>query len=340
MKIKIEELKNMLTSAASRFVPVEDAAYFAKYYLKIHFRKSPRMNPLSEAVEDLKIWKKNRDDAVANIVDKESVLIMDFHGLSPSLKLKKVHDELERRAKRNGIAATGLINTSGIITLNLWVDALADRNLIGIAMVNGGTGLAVPFGAKKGFFGTNPMAYAIPTEADAIELDMATTEIPFFELRIAKEKGLFLKPGTAIDRKGLPTIDAACALGDDRAANLLPIGGGFKGYGIMMLIEILAGSLIRSYLSNEQKTGWNPEEYGCMIIAIDIGSFTDTAVFKKEVSAMVSALRAMDPADGVDSVPVPGDRGHLKLKQAMDRGEVEVDEAMIEGLRQMTKGLG
>jgi LDH2 family malate/lactate/ureidoglycolate dehydrogenase len=39
--------------------------------------------------------------------------------------------------------------------------------------------------------------------------------------------------------------DAAAALGDDGVANLLSIGGGFKGYGLVMLVEIMTGSLVR-----------------------------------------------------------------------------------------------
>ena len=108
---------------------------------------------------------------------------------------------------------------------------------------------------------------------------MAMSEIPFFQIKNAKDKGEALPEGSAVDRRGLPTTDAAVALGDDGTANLLPVGGGFKGYGLVMLIEILTGSLVRSLLSTKQTPGWNPPEYGGFVCAIDIASFTDRDLF-------------------------------------------------------------
>ncbi len=58
---------------------------------------------------------------------KPGISIKDFNGFPPSLKIKQIHDELERKAKANGIAAMGLCNSAGIITLNLWD---VDENII------------------------------------------------------------------------------------------------------------------------------------------------------------------------------------------------------------------
>lgn len=233
------------------------------------------------------------------------------------------------------MAAVGLRNSSGIITLNMWADGLARRGLIGMAMFNGGTECCVPLGARQGVLGTNPVAYAVPTLTDPVLLDMATTEIPFFDVKNARAEGRPLRPGVAVDGRGLPTTDPVQALGDNGVANLLPVGGGVKGYGIVMLIEILTGALVQSLCSTSQTRGWNPREYGCLILAMDIAAFTDPGRFKAEVSAMCDAIRSLEPAQGADRVTVPGDRGHQALKAALEKGFVEVEVGLARELRDL-----
>ena len=337
MRIAIEEIENKLRTAASKYISESEASYFAACTVGAHLRKAPRMNPVQDAVADLKVWNDLKGKAVETIVDNESVMLLDFHGLAPGLKIKEIHDELERRARKNGIAAAGFHSSSGIITLNMWSYGLAKRDLIGISMFNGGTECCVPYGGTRGVLGTNPFAYAIPTAETPMILDMATTEIPFFEVKQAKEKGLPLSANVAVDRNGAPTTDAREALTEDGVANLLPIGGGFKGYGIVMLVEILTSSLVRSLLSTQQTSGWNPTEYGCLMIAIDIGSFTDPVAFKQSVSEMSKTLRSMRPADGFDGVAIPGDRGHAKAREARERGEIDIADKIIEDLQKLAE---
>jgi len=53
---------------------------------------------------------------VQTIVDNIGVMIFDFNGLAPSLKIQYFHDMVEQKARRNGIAAIGFRNSSGINT--------------------------------------------------------------------------------------------------------------------------------------------------------------------------------------------------------------------------------
>jgi LDH2 family malate/lactate/ureidoglycolate dehydrogenase len=335
MQVDIRKLEGQLAAAARRFVSPEEADYFADLYMETHLKKSPRMNPLAEAVADLAVWDGKTRHEVAALVDKGAVTVMDFNGLAPSLKIKSIHETLADRARQFGMAAVGFRNSAGVITLNMWADGLARRDLIGIAMFNGGTGCMVPFGGTRGVLGTNPMAYAIPTAGDPVVLDMATTEIPFFEIKNAKEKGLSLRNHVAVDNHGKPTTVAGDALSDDGVANLLPIGGGFKGFGISLLIEVLTGALVQSLLSTQQTPGWHPHEYGCLILAMDIDGFTDKAAFKTAVSDMCRNLRNETPADGVDRVAIPGDRGHARLRAAREAGRIDIDDTLAAALNRL-----
>ena len=336
MKIRITELKQRLALAAQCFVPKSDADYFADLWLEAHLKKAPRMSPINEALADLKVWRDQVDHKTKTLVDKPGMSLLDFNTLAPSLKIKEIHDDLENRARTNGIAVTGIINSSGMITLNPWVEGLAKRDLIGIAMFNGGTECGVPHGGARGVLGTNPMAYAIPTADQPIALDMATTEIPYFEVATAKSNNIPLRENVAVDTSGHRTTDASKALDDHGRANLLPIGGGFKGYGLMLLIEVLTGSLIRSMVSTEQTSGWNPPEYGGLLLAIDVSGFTDLDDFKTKISGLTEALRNEVPGDEFDSVSVPGDRGFEKFTQALAAGEIDIDASVIDELATFT----
>jgi len=174
---------------------------------------------------------------------------------------------------------------------------------------------------------------------DPMVLDMATTEIPFFEIKNAKEKGTPLRRHVALDSREQPTTVAGDALSDDGVANLLPIGGGFKGFGITLLIEVLTGALVQSLLSTDQTPGWHPHEYGCLVLAFDIAGFTDRDAFKLAVSDMCRDLRNETPADGVDRVVIPGDRGHEKLKMARAVGSIEIEETLMKALNRLRRPL-
>jgi LDH2 family malate/lactate/ureidoglycolate dehydrogenase len=330
--IEISKIGRRLRDAAAKVVPAQEAAYFADLVLEAHLRKAPRMNPLEDAVTEIKVWADAGGRTPGIEVDREGVLILDFKGLAPTLKLKYIRDELERRARQNGLAAVGFRNSSGVIVMNPWSEGLARRDLIGVAMFNGGTRCAVPYGGTLGVFGTLPLAYAVPTADKPLILDMAMSEIPFFRVDNAKKTGEALPEGSAVDRHGLPTTDAAVALGDDGVANLLPLGGGFKGYGLLMLMEILTGSLVRSLLSTRQTPGWYPPEYGGFVCAIDIASFTDPDRFKREVGEMCTEIRRQRPAEGHGEVAVPGDRGHRKAAAARRAGRIEIKDQVAEDL--------
>jgi LDH2 family malate/lactate/ureidoglycolate dehydrogenase len=126
--MRIETIENQLRNAAAKAVSKEEAAYFADLVMESHLRKAPRMNPLEDAVADLKVWAGAGARKPKVEADRESVLLLDFNGLAPTLKLMYIHDQLERRARSNGMAVVGFRNSSGIIVLNPWSEGLATQH--------------------------------------------------------------------------------------------------------------------------------------------------------------------------------------------------------------------
>ena len=332
MKIKIREVEKLLTKAARKFVSDKEAKYFTIQQVDTHLKKSPRTKPLESAVKDIEAWLSNPSSKMEVQADRKASLLLNFNKLGPSLKIKYIHDELEKRAKKYGISMVGVNNSHGFHTLNLWTDGLGKRNLIGICFFNGGPESVVPYGGTKGIFGTNPLSYAIPTKGRPIIVDMATSEIPYFEIRNAKKEGKRLKKGVAVNQKGEPTTDAKEALTDEGTSNLLSLGGGYKGYSLVLLIEILTGSLVRSFLSTEMTPKYVNEEHGGLIIAIDVNSFTDLKKFKKSVSCMLDIIKKQKPASGVKKITIPGDRSYERVEKTRKSKFIKVERVFYQKL--------
>jgi ureidoglycolate dehydrogenase (NAD+) len=330
--MKIKELESLLSKAAQKYVSKEEADYFAKLQISTHLKKFPRSNPLKTAISDLESWAKNQGNKMEVQADKGASLLLNFNKLGPSLKIKMVHDELEKRAKEHGIAMIGINNSHGIHTLDLWTDSLANRDLMSICFYNGGPSGVIPHSGTKGIFGTNPMSYSIPTNEKPATTDMATSEIPFFEILNAKKNGEQIRKNTAVNNTGEITTDPNEAMANDDESNLLPMGGGYKGYNLVYLLEVLTGSLVGSSLSTEMTPGYVREEHGGLIIAFDISVFNKANKFKDSVQKMNEIVRSQKPRAGVEKLIVPGDRGNARSEEILKQDNIDVSEELIKKL--------
>lgn len=146
-------------------------------------------------------------------------------------------DEAIRMAKETGVAVVGARQISHSGTLSYYVDKASANNLIGISMCQADP-MAVPFGGAEPYYGTNPIAFSAPGKDEkAILFDMATTEKAWGRILEARNKGEEIPDNWAVDKDGQPTTDPF------KVAGLLPIAGP-KGYGLSMMIDILAGILL------------------------------------------------------------------------------------------------
>jgi len=333
MKYKISFLTKKLKEVASKYVSEEEAKYFANEQVETCIRKT-RTDVLEEAIKDIKNWKDNPKKKYVITKKLPSLLKLDFNTLAPSLKIKWIHDELEKMAKKNGIAIISLDNSFGMHTMHLWTQGLAKRNLFALGGYNGGPLGVVPLNGTKGLLGTNPFTYGFPTKSGNIVIDMATSEIPYFEIVDAKKNGKPLKNNSAVDSSGKVTKVAKDALDEEGISNLLPMGANYKGYAFNYLMEIMTGSLIGAKLSTEQDPNYVAADHGGFLIAIDIEAFTSLKKFISSTEEMNNVIRNQKSLDG-KGVVVPGDNNLLRLKMAKLIGEIELDEKIIEELNNL-----
>ena len=226
-------------------------------------------------------------------------------------------------AKKNGVAVLAIKNSHHMAALWPETEAIAEAGLVGIACTSYKPAVA-PAGATKPLYGTNPISFAWPRPGKTpVVYDMATASMAMGEVQVAKREGHKVPLGTGLTKDGKDTTDPA-EIADGGV--LLPFGG-YKGSGIAMMVELLAGALVGDNFSFETAAKDNndggPPSGGEFILAMSpekiagLGWDQHANNFFKKMSSM-------------DGVRLPGERRH---KNRLDKGPRNINSALIEKIK-------
>ena len=272
----------------------------------------------TEAKSKMGVLEKSIGKKEKVVVDKPSLKLIDGDGRSAELvSVDTAIPALVSMAKTQGISIVGIYNSTYNGSLEALARNIADHDLIGIVTSNGGPQGVVPFGGKKDIFGTNPLAYAVPTSETPIAFDAATAQYAYGTIRIAKERGKTLPGETYFSADGEFTTDPA------KAISLIPFGG-YKGYAIVLLLEIMTGMMVQAKSGLDQKG--DQSEIGSVLIAIDPAAFGDIKDFKRSATKLVKDIESVPAKNPEQPVRVPGARGEKLREQILSSGLIEVDD--------------
>ena len=190
-------------------------------------------------------------------------------------------------AKENGIASLNIGRSHTCTALGWFTERAAEQGLIAIGMTNASPIVAPPGGSKR-IIGTNPIAFAVPdgTGRVAFAFDQATTAVTLGAVNMAKEAGRTIPEGWAVDSEGQPTTDPEKAL-----KGSLISAGGPKGWGIGLMVEILAAGLTGGKLSTDVQplkapTG-DPHDLAQVFILIDPNTSPE---FETRLAGLIDAV--------------------------------------------------
>lgn len=236
---------------------------------------------------------------------------------------KLAMDEAIVIAKETGVAFVGVKRISHSGALSYFVQQAAKEGLIGISVCQADP-MAVPFGGSEPYYGTNPIAFAAPSkDNEMITFDMATTVKAWGKILDARSKNESIPDNWAVDQHGEPTMDPFQVNG------LLPIAGA-KGFGLAMMVDILSGILLGLPFGNQVSTLYGDlsqgRNLGQLHIVIHPGFFTNSEIFKQNISQTMTDLSGMKPAPGFDQVTYPGQRSASREKESKQNGIEIVDE--------------
>ncbi|MEN1967431.1 ureidoglycolate dehydrogenase [Lentibacillus sp. N15] len=236
---------------------------------------------------------------------------------------KQAMDEAVKMAKENGIAVVGVKRISHSGSLSYFVQQAARENLVGISVCQSDP-MVVPFGGAEAYYGTNPIAFAAPGENDKlITFDMATTVQAWGKILHARSKNEAIPADWAVDENGESTTNPF----DVKA--LLPIAGP-KGYGLMMMVDVLSGILLGLPFGNKVSSMYHDlsagRNLGQLHIVINPESFTNLQQFKQNISQTMTDLNQIKPAPGFDHVSYPGQRSAEREAKYNEEGIEVVDD--------------
>src|SRR5262249_31619430 len=146
-------------------------------------------------------------------------------------------------AREHGVGVVGVRASHHFGMGAIYTLRAAEAGLIGLLTTTSAPVLA-PTGGSAPLVGNNPLSCAVPRRPPAppIVLGMALRQVAFGQTGLAAAEGRPIPLGWAHDAAGRPTTDAAEALS---ARSLAPVGG-YKGYGLSVIAEVLAGVLTGS----------------------------------------------------------------------------------------------
>jgi (2R)-3-sulfolactate dehydrogenase (NADP+) len=243
----------------------------------------------------------------------------------------EAEDEFYALARSQGIAALSIVDSYSAGVVGWFVQRMAAAGLIGIGFANSPSAVAPAPGASS-FFGTNPMAFALPRDgAEAVIADMATSQVALVTIKKAAADGRPIPLGWGYDAEGRDTTDAAAVI--DGGA--LAPAGGYKGMLLGLLVDVLAGVLGGPNCSFQapvfkNNSGGEPK-VGQFFIAIAPGTVTPggDSAYNARIENMLGALAA-EPG-----VRLPGARRHEFRARAASSG-VEVPLSLIEKLQEFS----
>ena len=228
---------------------------------------------------------------------------------------------------KHGVGVMTITNTHHFAALWHETEALAEKNLIGIACTAYMPSVA-PAGAKKPLFGTNPISFSWPRKNNTpVVYDMATASMAMGEVQVAARDGHKVPLGTGLNKEGEKTDNPT------EIANggvLLPFGG-HKGSAIAMMVELLAAGLVGDMFSFEAKEADNkdggPARGGEFIMALSPQLIAGEG-WNEHAEKFFKEMQSME------GVRLPGQRRHNNRK---DKGPRHINSELIQKIKSLSE---
>ncbi|XP_041472415.1 uncharacterized oxidoreductase YjmC-like isoform X2 [Lytechinus variegatus] len=218
-----------------------------------------------------------------------------------------------------------------------------EQGMIGLSTTNTSP-LVVPTRARKAMFGTNPISCGAPAEnGDSYVLDMATSTVALGKIELNAVKEIPIPNGWGCDASGTESNDPKAVIS---GGGLLPLGGseiagGYKGYGLAMMVEVLSGILGGGAFGpniRKWKTSNQVANLGQIFVAINPEAFAPG--FEGRMSSLMDMCRSAEPAEGETEVLVAGDPERKNIAKVEKDGGLRYHNNLLRNMDTLAAGLG
>ena len=336
-RVRAADLESFVTAVfAAAGTSAEDAATIAEVLVWANLRgiDSHGVLRVPGYVGRIESGEFNPRPDFAVLTELPAATVIDADRAFGPVGMSRGMDIAVAKAREAGIGVCVVRRVTHMAAIGWFALRAARQDMIGLVFGSSKPNMAF-HGARARGVATSPIAIAVPgMDREPILLDMATSTGSMGRIMLARDSGTALEPGVALTEDGEPTTDP------DAARFLTPLGGA-KGAGLSLMFECLTGVLVGNPLIAAAlgPEGDRRHSQNGFALAIDIAAFTEPARYRRDIDALVDALKALPPARGNDEVRVPGERGGRVMAERMETG-VPLPAGTWRRLAEVAAGLG
>jgi L-2-hydroxycarboxylate dehydrogenase (NAD+) len=286
------------------------------------------------------------------VQETETTAVVDGHdGMGAVIAYRSMRLAMDK-ARLHGLGAVAVRNSTHFGIAGYYPLMAAREGMMGLAVTNARPVIPPTFGAEP-MLGTNPIAFAAPSDADfPFCFDAATSTVSRGKIEVHDRAEKPTPEGWAIDDTGQPLTDPRQILRSlpTGKAMMLPLGGageatgGYKGYDLATVVEILcaslgAGAFMKDLLGFAPDGSRRPYMLGHFFLAIDIEHFVPLEVSKRITGQIMRDLQSARQAPGQDRIYVAGEKEHERQELIRERG-IPVNRNLRRDLQTVRDELG
>lgn len=291
----------------------------------------------SHGVQLLPIWVNRikyggiKTDAPMEVIqDYPSTALINANDGIGQVAAVKAMDVAIEKAAQTGFALVGIQHISSYTNAKHSTMIALNHRMIGFSMSNSNPILFPPGGITPRI-GTNPIAFAVPAKEEfPVVLDMSTAVVGHERIREAIRQNIPIPEAWGVDKTGLPTTNPH----DIWIGGSLNHFGGYKGFGLAIIIEALTGVLMDAGFT-DGVSDWFPheniEDRGKLFGAINIEHFISYETFISRVDSLIREVKASKLAPDFERIYLPGEKGFLEADKRGKEG-IPIDTFMIDEL--------
>lgn len=277
----------------------------------------------------------NRNAKVSVRRQAPSLALVDGdNGLGPVVGSRALAAALDM-THETGMAYVGCRNSNHFGALAAYAIQACEAGFVFFAGTNASTTIC-PWGGRQARLGNNPLSIAAPCRGGPhFILDMAMSVAARGKIRAARDEGQPIPEGWAVDADGMPTTDPVRAL----AGFLLPMGG-YKGSGLSMAVDILAGVLTGGrFLSDISSWSEQPgiaSGVGHFFVLIDPDRLMGRDSFESSMARFRGIVLDTPPAVASRPVILPGQAEQARRSKALAEG-IDIPSPLLSSIRALAK---
>jgi LDH2 family malate/lactate/ureidoglycolate dehydrogenase len=231
------------------------------------------------------------------------------------------------RARSHGVGIAFARNSNHFGAIAPYCLIAAGEGFASVIGSNASTTIA-PTGGAEVKLGNNPLGFGVPRPGGRpVILDMAMSVVARGKIRAALQRGQSIPETWATDRAGKATTDPRAALD----GFLLPFGG-YKGYGLALVVDLFAGVLSgASYLTHVNSWLDDPDQPGNLghfFVLIDTRALGSTEWLAQRMGDFDAIVHGTARADPAVPVRLPGEI-ELERLERHRRDGVAMDPALL-----------